>query len=472
MSIGRFLMSSGDTQWSAGSGYVKQVHEGRIVVGDCARVLPQIPDDCVDLIHTSPPYNIDKPYENAAGDRAPYEQYLTFLSGAIREMKRVLRPGGSIFWQTGYTQSPTNGEIVPIDILTYRMFTSGTIPMMLWDRIIWRYFGGHAFTKKFTNKHESVLWFVKPGEAPVFHVDEIREKSKEYDKRNNFWGRNPGNVWEVDRVASGSTEQTSHIAVYPEELSEKIIRACSLPENLVLDPFCGSGTTLKVARSLSRRWFGIEVSEAYAREAALRLGFQQPSEMTSLASELIKDVAFGGRKGTLQTTEVISRVRAWMRSVALDSAAQKFADDVAAATNDRTQSKSVKRAAWIDYDRRIERNTATDPIVRADALLLRCYKNRKNLNGVSRYSSAMTLLRSVVDKFSDSEEAVHEFIMRLIWEEPSTFSETHGRVTLRATQRRMPGQAEAEDPGVELAESRGLDDRDAGEDSWQGRLVF
>ena len=100
---------------------------------------------------------------------------MTFYEG----IKRVIRPGGSIFWQTGYTQSRNNrSEIVPIDLISHHMFRSEPNPILLWDRIIWRYWGGHAFTKKFTNKHETVLWFVKPGEEPNFIVDAVREKSK------------------------------------------------------------------------------------------------------------------------------------------------------------------------------------------------------------------------------------------------------------------------------------------------------
>ena len=68
-------------------------------------MLSALPDGCVDLVHTSPPYNIDKPYESSASDKSAISDYLTFLQRSITELKRVVRPGGSIFWQTGYTQS-------------------------------------------------------------------------------------------------------------------------------------------------------------------------------------------------------------------------------------------------------------------------------------------------------------------------------------------------------------------------------
>ena len=90
--------------------------------------------------------------------------------------------------------------------------------------------------------------------------------AKGYDKRNNFWGRNPGNVWEVDHVAYGTTGQTSHIVVFPEEISERIVRAWSAPGDLVLDPFSGSGTVATVAQGLGRRWLGIEIVPNSAKE--------------------------------------------------------------------------------------------------------------------------------------------------------------------------------------------------------------
>lgn len=161
----------------------------QIVCGDALAVLPHVPNDSVDLIHTSPPYNIEKPYASRVADNAPISEYLEFLSSVITEMKRVVRPGGSIFWQTGYTQGDESGpEIVPIDHLSHDLFRCDPHPFQLWDRIIWRYWGGHAFTKKFTNKHETIMWYVKPGAEPQFLVDDVRERAKSYDKRNNFWG--------------------------------------------------------------------------------------------------------------------------------------------------------------------------------------------------------------------------------------------------------------------------------------------
>jgi adenine-specific DNA-methyltransferase len=173
------------------------------------------------------------------------------LGEVIGHLGRVMQDGASVFWQTGYTQ--TEGGIQPIDMHTHALFQEAGFT--LWDRIIWHYLGGKAFRDKFTNRHETIMWYWKPGGGrPAFTVDPIRVALAEHDARNNFWGRNPSNVWTVDRVAFGSKTQTEHIAVFPEAVSERILRACTRPGDLVLDPFSGSGTVAKVAHSLGRDW--------------------------------------------------------------------------------------------------------------------------------------------------------------------------------------------------------------------------
>lgn len=186
--------------------------ENRIALGDAAAVLSMLPDDSVDLVHTSPPYNIDKPYESSPSDRNSIEEYRAFLRLVIGEMKRVVRPGGSVFWQTGYTQEEGESrEIIPIDLMSYEIFREAPGPFSLWDRIIWRYWGGHAFTKKFTNKHETIMWYVKPGAEPKFSADAVRERPKEYDNATTSGEETPATSgkWTGWRSARRSRRPTS-----------------------------------------------------------------------------------------------------------------------------------------------------------------------------------------------------------------------------------------------------------------------
>ena len=410
---------------------------GHIILGDALDVLRKLPSDSIHLIHTSPPYNIDRPYLSELKDAQGHDAYEEFLSQCIHELKRVVRPGGSIFWQTGYTMPDSNSQtILPLDLLAYPMFIQEPNPLQLWDRIIWRYFGGHAFRRKFTNKHESILWFVKPGAEPTFDVDAVRERSKEYDKRNNFWGRNPGNVWEVDRVAFGSSEQTSHIAVFPEEISERIVRACSRPGDVVLDPFAGSGTLPKVAHSLERQWIGIEISEEYAHEASVRIGYQQRSEVDTLAAELIKTICFRDAQGVCATRSIVDQVGSWVARCDLDSHSSKFLAEVEHVFADGSGRNSLKAQVWTAYDSRFENRNKVDPVVLADSLLGRRYKLRKELNGVSKYRSALAAIEGLAQK-NQSPEVWATYVNGVLRAEPSTFRVFEDTVELSVTDRQL-----------------------------------
>lgn len=259
-----------------------------IILGDCLELFPRLADNSVQTIHTSPPYNIDRDY-NGYDDKLSRKDYLDFIGSVLRECKRTLVPGGALFWQTGYTAE--RGEyIMPLDHLTFDLFQK--LGFRLKDRIIWRYWGGMAFKSKFTNKHETILWWVRPhngADKSKFNVFPVREATKFHDSRNNLFGRNPGNVWEVDRVAFGSNDQTSHIAVFPEEVSDRIILATTDVNDLVLDPFSGSGTVCKVAKSRGRRFLGFEISPHYHGEAVRRVSLQATGELMSVLSEIIKE---------------------------------------------------------------------------------------------------------------------------------------------------------------------------------------
>lgn len=414
-----------------------------IIVGDCLEVLQCLPDNSIDLIHTSPPYNISKSYADGS-DFRPLELYKHFLSETIKQCKRILKPNGSMFWQTGYTQLP-NGvgdDIHPIDLLTDEFFRGTPNPMALWDRIIWYYYGGMAFKRKFTNRHETILWYVKKDGTtaePYFDVDQVRERSRELDVRNNFWGRNPGNVWEVDRVAFGSLDQTSHIAVFPEEISERIIRACTLPGALVLDPFSGSGTVPKVARSLSRHWIGIEVSPHYAHESLTRLQYQPPSETSVLTSGLLKEKVFGGRPGKLSITQAAARLQLWLNSIDVKHYREEFEDIVRDALGGPTKRQREKRTAWKLLDEKIARLRMKDPVVDADRILLGYYKYRRNWNGAMRYKAALEILEQLVDPLRDHCSSCDDLVRAAVHDESASFNLDGDVVALRQPRRKLKG---------------------------------
>lgn len=406
-----------------------------IVVGDCLEVLTMFPDASVDLIHTSPPYNIGKDYAGFEDSKSLHE-YREFLGRVIKECYRVLKPNGSMFFQTGYSEANGEGrEIYPIDMLSYDLFKDAGFK--LWDRIIWHYFGGMSFTRKFKNSHETILWWVRPGSdgaAPYFNVDAVRERSRSYDKRNNLWGKNPGNVWIEDRVAFGSTRRdTSHIAVYPEGITERIIRACSEPGQLVLDPFAGSGTTPMMARALGRRWCGIEISPTYAEEAAYRVGTRQPSEVGNLASGLLKAVGFENAHRPMPVDTLARRLLAWVQSLPFDEFEQVWQrqmERVGLVGPQNDEVKEQKPEVWSFFDNLfIDPSPSFRQLVYASKILDSLYPQRRLWNSVRKYDHTLRALGEIGRRTSSTVSS-EDLVVELATEEPSSYEIDRNRMVV------------------------------------------
>lgn len=403
-----------------------------IVEGDCLEVLPHLPAESVDLVHTSPPYNIDRAYKDVADDRA-LPEYKAFLRAVTAEIYRVLKPNGSFFFQTGYSEADGDDrELFPIDMLTYPDFKE--IGFKLWDRIIWRYYGGMAFQRKFRNNHETILWWVRPGPdglSPYFNPDAVRERPKSYDKRNNLWGKNPSNIWAEERVAFGShRRKTSHVAIYPEAVTERIIRSCSRQDEVVLDPFAGSGTTPAVARSLGRAWIGIEISEPYADEAVERVAGRQPSEWQTLASGLVKCLCFDNEEGEADLERCGARLRHWVDQLPLNEYEQHLQNELRKVYPDGPeagQNKTAKPDVWQGFDNFFEESDPAHPIVLASKILDASYRQRAQWNGLRKFKHTVRLLQELVDDYEEySREA--SFLVSISTSEPSSFLVTDNQI--------------------------------------------
>ena len=121
--------------------------------GDCSELLKNIPSSSVDLVITSPPYNIGKKYEK----KTSLASYLKDMEPVIAEMDRVLASTGNLCWQVGnYVQK---GEVFPLDIYFYEIFKR--FGLKLRNRIIWRFNHGLHCTKRFSGRYETILWFTK-----------------------------------------------------------------------------------------------------------------------------------------------------------------------------------------------------------------------------------------------------------------------------------------------------------------------
>src|ERR1700730_10397906 len=129
---------------------------------DCLTVLPTLRSASIQLIITSPPYNIGKSYER----RVHLDEYLDQQRQVIAECVRLLRPGGSICWQVGNWLQ--NGEIVPLDIALFPLFAAQGLKCR--NRIIWHFEHGLHCSARLSGRHETVLWFTKPGKY-LFNVN-------------------------------------------------------------------------------------------------------------------------------------------------------------------------------------------------------------------------------------------------------------------------------------------------------------
>jgi adenine-specific DNA-methyltransferase len=150
------------------------------------------------------------------------------------------------------------------------------------QEIVWNYGAGVAGSKFFSPRNEKFLWYVKNQEDYTFNLDDVRDLNVKYpnQKKNgkikvNLNGKNPTDVWEFPKVTSGqnraSKERTPHSAQFPKAVIERIIDSASNQNELVLDPFMGSGTTAIVSLGLQRLVIGFEIKQEYCDIAANRI---------------------------------------------------------------------------------------------------------------------------------------------------------------------------------------------------------
>lgn len=244
-----------------------------IYEGSCLGLLGEMPNGSAQLVITSPPYNIGKEYEK----RVSLDQYVADQESVIREAHRVLSEGGSLCWQVG--NHVDNGEVFPLDIILYPVFKS--LGLQLRNRIIWHFGHGLHASRRFSGRHEAILWFTK-GSDYYFDLDQVRVPQKYPNKRAfkgpnvgqltcNPLGKNPSDVWEIPNVKANHVEKTSHPCQFPVELVERLVLSMTQTGDLVLDPFGGTGSSVIAAVLNGRRGAMAEVIPEYVEIACQRL---------------------------------------------------------------------------------------------------------------------------------------------------------------------------------------------------------
>ena len=229
------------------------------ICGDAIEELKKIPSKSVQLIVTDPPYNLNKDYGNNQ-DKLEFEEYLEFSRQWLKEANRILVDNGTIYVFMGMRYISYIYQILEQELGLH--FNS-------W--ITWFYTQGIGKTKGFSPTHDDILMFTKHPKKFVFNLDAIRVPQKFYRSVNNMRGANPGNVWEFSHMHYCNRNRKKHPTQKPEGLFERMILASSNEGDMVVDPFVGSGTMLRVCQQTKRKGIGIDINPEYISMTEERL---------------------------------------------------------------------------------------------------------------------------------------------------------------------------------------------------------
>ena len=232
--------------------------EPDIITGDALEELKKLADNSVDLVIADPPYNLGKNYGNNI-DKRTFDEYLDFSRNWLAETKRILKPTGSVYVFMGFRF---------ISYL-YNIFEQ-ELQMHFNGWITWHYTQGIGRTKGFSPRHDDILLFTKTDNFK-FNLDSVRVPQKYFRERNNMRGANPGDVWEFSHVHYCNSNRQNHPTQKPEGVIERMVLASSDENDFVIDPFAGSGTTLRVCQQTNRRCLGIEINPTFVSMIQTRL---------------------------------------------------------------------------------------------------------------------------------------------------------------------------------------------------------
>ena len=256
----------------------------KILVGDCVAELAKLPADSVDLVFADPPYNLqlqgdlkrpDDSRVDAVDDDwdkfASFSAYDDFSRAWLIACRRIMKPNATLWVIGSY----------------HNIFRVGTILQDLgfWilNDVIWRKsnpmpnFRG----RRFTNAHETLIWASRDAVARgyTFNYEALKAGNEDVQARSD---------WTIplctgEERLKGKDKKKLHPTQKPEALLARVILAASRPDDLVLDPFCGTGTTGAMAKRLGRRFVGVERDARYAEAAAKRIAGVEPLPAPTLA---------------------------------------------------------------------------------------------------------------------------------------------------------------------------------------------
>ena len=231
---------------------------------DNLELMKQIDDNSVDLIYCDILYNTGKKFKDYDDNLGTPQQAIDWYKPRLIEMKRVLKENGKILLQMDYRL---------VHYLKVEMDNVFGINNFI-NEIIWYYKSPSGTAKtKLANKHDNILLYSKTKNYTI-NIDELREEYSESTKLQaknknisfgrettlNDKGKTPTDVWEIPSLNSMAKERVDYDTQKPKQLIEKIIKGFSNKDDIVADFFCGSGTTLVVAKELGRQYIGCDIN--------------------------------------------------------------------------------------------------------------------------------------------------------------------------------------------------------------------
>jgi site-specific DNA-methyltransferase (adenine-specific) len=252
----------------------------RIIHQDVFYILDFLPKQSVDLLLIDPPYNLSKTFNASSFKKTDLSTYTDWLKVCLDGIEPILKPTASIYICSDWQSSPAVFEAIK-DRFQVR------------NRITWEREKGRGASQNWKNSSEDI-WFCTVSDTYTFNVDAVKLKRKvlapytvngtpkdwAMTESGNYRLTHPSNLWTDLTIPFWSMpENTDHPTQKPEKLVAKIILASSNSEDVVFDPFLGSGTTAVVAKKLGRRYFGVELDEMYAclTEKRLKIAETDPS---------------------------------------------------------------------------------------------------------------------------------------------------------------------------------------------------
>lgn len=251
--------------------------ENRTINQDLLEIINWLPTSFVDLLFIDPPYNLTKSFNATTFRQRSIDKYMEWFESWFSKLLRILKPTASVYICSDWRSS------LAVHLIAEKY-------LVVRNRITWEREKGRGTKTNWKNCSEDI-WFCTVSDKYFFNVDAVKirrrviapytdsegnPKDWEKTENGNFRLTHPSNIWTDLTVPFWSMpENTDHPTQKPEKLLAKIILASSKPNDLVFDPFLGSGTTSVVAKKLGRRYVGVELDLTYCCLAEKRLAMAE-----------------------------------------------------------------------------------------------------------------------------------------------------------------------------------------------------